>query len=96
MLRNFGESRKEKMKTMCRYCLKKQQKRHLCAGQYIYEHILESFFKGIFLDTKPLCYLDFYQECRTVIKKEHLFQESVNINAVLYKFHKYYIQDYEL
>ena len=93
---NCGESRKDKMKNLCRYCLKNQQKRHLCADQYIYEHILEPFFKGIYLDTSPICYLDLYQQCKTVIKQEHLFTESANINAVLYKFLKYYIQDYEV
>ena len=68
----------------------------MCAGQYTYEYILEPFFKGIALDTKPLCYLGFYQECKTVIEQEDLFTECVNINSVICKFLKYYIQDYEL
>ena len=81
---------------LCRFCLKKRQKRHLCAGQYTYEFIFEPLFKGIALDTNPLCYLDLYQDCKTVIEKEHLFTESVNIDPVLYRYLRYYIQDYEL
>ena len=81
---------------LCRFCLKKRQRRHLCAGQYTCEYILEPFFKCIALDTKPLCYLDFYVECKTVIEQEELFKESVNINSVIFTFLKYYIQDYEL
>ncbi len=81
---------------LCRFCLKKRQKRHLCAGQYTYEYILEPFFKCIALDTNPLCYFDLYQECKTVIDQERLFTESVNIDSMLHKYLKYYIQDYEL
>ena len=95
-LNNRGDLARVKVKNLCRFCLRKKQKLHLCAGQYTYEFILEPFFKGIALDANPLCCLDLYEECKTVIEQEQLFAECANIHSIIYKNLKYYIQDYEL
>ena len=86
------DTRKNKL---CRYCLQKNSKRHICPGKYIYEFIMESFFKRVFLDTQPCCYLDLYHNCKLTIVQEHLFPTCSNIDSILYQNLVYYIYDYE-
>ncbi len=80
---------------LCRYCSQKYINRHICPRRYIYEFIFEPFIKRVFLDTQPFCYLDLYQNCRSIISQERLFAECGNIDSVLYEYLVYYIEDYE-
>ena len=67
----------------------------MCPGKYIYEFIMESLLKRVFLDTQPFCYLDLYQNCKSVIVQEHLFENCDSINLILYQCLTHYIEDYE-
>ena len=82
-------------RSRCRYCSQKSRKTHVCPEKYIYELILEPFFKRVFLDTQPFCYLDLYQNCIKVVRQEELFKNCSNIKTILHYHLRYYIEDYE-
>ena len=67
----------------------------MCPGKFIYEFILEPLFKHVYLDTLPQCYLDLYQNCKSVIAQEQLYTGCSNIDSILCQYLPYYIQDYE-
>ena len=86
---------KTRRKNRYRYCLQKSSKLHICPKKYIYEFIMESFFKRVFLDTQPSSYLDLYQNCITTITREELFGDCNIVDSILHHHLRYYIQDYE-
>ena len=67
----------------------------MCSGKFIYEFILEPFFKCVYLETLPQCYLDLYQNCKSVIAQKQLYTGCSNIDSILCQNLTYYIQDYE-
>jgi hypothetical protein len=67
----------------------------MCPGKYIYDFIVEDFFKRVYLDTAPSCYLDLFQNCKSIIVREKLFAGCDSIESVLYQYLPYFIQDYE-
>ena len=93
--RQQNPASKTRRKNRCRYCSQKSGKLHICPEKYIYEFILESFFKRVFLDTQPCSYLDLYQNCITTVAREELFGDCNIIDSILHHYLRYYIQDYE-
>ena len=65
----------------------------MCPGKYINDFIVEDFFKRVYLDTAPSCYLDLFQ--KSIIVREKLFAGCDSIESVLYQYLPYFIQDYE-
>ena len=70
--------------SLCDFCHKNSDARHICARQFIFKNIFEKFFMQILLEHHPQNEYEFWDIAMTIIEEQKLFKSSPDPRDVVY------------